>query len=71
MKGNLTGLLKDIEYSTSIWNNHRSSFLDFNEKKRLYVAFRKDIINIYSLQKGEFTYYYAMQRERTLIAHTN
>lgn len=37
----------------------------YNDKE-LYKDLRKQVINLNNLKKGEYTYYYAMARERTI-----
>lgn len=59
----LNTLMENIDLNNETYQSHKD--------KNLYGIIRKDIIRIHSLHKSEYTYYYAMVRERTIPEDTN
>ena len=62
MKGNIEDLIYDLyNYKTFAFLRRCESF---KYKKQQLSSFRNELIEKYSLNKGEFTKYYALSRDR-------
>lgn len=58
----LEKLLEDMSVYCLVLDTH--TYLPLTDMKNTYKLIRKEIINTYDLNKGEFTTYYAMARGR-------
>lgn len=64
MNLNIESLLSDLNESNRTFTSHLRKDLHWYDMREYYSCIREELKQIYSLDKGEFTKYYAMVRGR-------